>query len=80
MSIPKNICQTLLQPQSRPLGPNKTKMTQKLNQNQMSELNKTKKMKVARLHEMTPKHLSNPTPTQNSPLGPKKVKNDPKTK
>ena len=47
----------------------------------MSELKETKKMKVAQVHEYTPKTVvklySNP---KNCSLGPKKVKNDPKTK
>ena len=46
----------------------------------MSELKETKKMKVVQLHEY-PKTVvelySNP---KNSPLGPKKVKSDPKIK
>ena len=46
----------------------------------MSELKETKKMKVVQLYERTPKQFSNPTPTQNSLLGPQKVKNDPKIK
>ena len=54
-------------------------MTPKYSQNQMSELNETKKMKVVQLHVYTPKQLSNPKPTpKNSPLGRQKVKNDPK--
>ena len=40
----------------------------------MSELKETEKMKVVQVHEQTP-------PTQkNSPLGPQKVKKDPKIK
>ena len=38
-------------------------MTPKLIQNQMSELEETKKMKVAQLHDETSKQFSNPTPT-----------------
>ena len=38
-------------------------MTQKLSQNQMSELKETNKMKVVQLHELTPNQLLNPTPT-----------------
>ena len=38
-------------------------------------------MKVSQLHEYTPEQLSNQTPTKkNRPLGPQKVKNDPKIK
>ena len=55
-----------------------SKMTLKLNQNQMSELKEKKKRKVVQLHDFTPKQLSNPTPTpKNSPLGPQKVKKSP---
>ena len=47
----------------------------------MSELKETKKMKVVQLHKQTQKQLSNLTPTpKDSPLGHKKVKNDPKIK
>ena len=47
----------------------------------MSELKETKKMKVIQLHEWTPKRFLNPTLNQkNSPLGPQKVKNNPKIK
>ena len=38
-------------------------------------------MKVVQLYEYTLKQLSKPTPTpKNGPLGPQKVKNDPKIK
>ena len=38
-------------------------------------------MKGVQLYEYTPKQLLNPTPNQKkSPLGPQKVKNDPKIK
>ena len=38
-------------------------------------------MKVVQLHEQTPKQCLNSSPTpKNSPLGPQKVKNDPKIK
>ena len=38
-------------------------MTQKLSQNQMSELKETRKLKVVQLHEYTPNQLLNPAPT-----------------
>ena len=57
-------------------------MTPKLCQDQTSELKKTKKMKVVQLHELSrPKTVVEPYPNpRNSPLGPQKVKNDPKIK
>ena len=54
-------------------------MTQKLSQNQKSELKETKKMKVVQLYERTPKQLSNPTPTsKKGHQGLKKSKMTPK--
>ena len=62
-------------------GPKKSKRTQKLSQNQISELNEPQKIKVVQLHEQTTKQLSNPTPTpQTSPLGPNRDKKDSKIK
>ena len=56
-------------------------MTLKLSQNQMSELKETKKMKAVQLHNSDPKTVVEPySNPKNSPLGPKKVKNDPKIK
>ena len=56
-------------------------MTPKLGQNQMSELGETKKMKVVQLHNETSKQFFDPySNPKNSPLGPQKVKNDPKIK
>ena len=47
----------------------------------MSDLKKSLKMKAIQLHELTPKQFSNSTPSKrNSPLGPQKVKKDPKIK
>ena len=44
----------------------------------MSELKETKKMKVVKLNELTPKKLLNPTQAPKMPYqGPKKIKNDP---
>ena len=67
-------------PKISPLGPKKSKTTQKLSQNQMSESKETTKMKVVQLHEYTPKQLSNPTPTPKKPIGPQKINNYPKIK
>ena len=82
MSRPQNSFQTLPQPPKiAHQGPKKYKMTPKLSQNQRSELKETQKMKVIQLPEQTPKQFLNPFPDpKNSPLGPKKVKNDPKIK
>ena len=45
----------------------------------MSELKVTLKMKVVQLHEETPKQFLDHSPTPKiSPLGPPKVKNNPK--
>ena len=45
----------------------------------MSEFKETQKMKVVQLHEQIPKQCLDPSQNpKNSPLGPKKVKNDPK--
>ena len=50
-------------------------MTQKLSQNQISELKETQKMKVVQLHEQIPKQLSNPTLTPKpAHQGPKQTK------
>ena len=58
MSRPLKSFEPFPNPQNIQLGPKKvknepkkSKMTQKLNQNQMSELKETKKMKVVQLHE-----------------------------
>ena len=49
---PKTVFELFLNPKNIPLGPPKVKkMTQKLSQNQMSELKETKKMKVVQLYE-----------------------------
>jgi len=45
------------------LGPKNSKMTPKMSQNKMSELKKTKKMRVVQLHEWTQKQFWNSTPT-----------------
>ena len=60
-------------------GPKKSKMTPKSSQNQMSGLEQTKKLKVVKLHEQTPKQLSNPIPTLKKPIR-TKDQNDPKIK
>ena len=46
----------------------------------MSELKKSQKMKVAQLHEQIQKLYESYPESKNSPLGLKKVKNDPKIK
>ena len=47
----------------------------------MSELKVTQKMKVEQIHEQNPKQFLNPFQTPKiAPQGPKKVKNDPKSK
>ena len=38
-------------------------MTPKVSQNQMTELKETKKMKIAQLHDETPRQMSNSTST-----------------
>ena len=48
---PRKFSNPTLIPKSSPLGPQKTKMTTKLGQNQMSELKETQQMKVFKLHE-----------------------------
>ena len=55
-------------------------MTPKLSQNQMSELEETKKMKVVQLHNETSNSFYPYLNPKNSLLGPQKVKNDPKIK
>ena len=46
----------------------------------MSELKERKKIKVIQLHEQTPKHFWTLLHPNISPLGPQKVKKDPKIK
>ena len=46
----------------------------------MSVLEETKQMKVVQLHNESSKQFLNPNLPKNSPLGPQKVKNDPKIK
>ena len=55
-------------------------MTSKLGQNQKSELNELKKMKVVQLHEQTKKIVFNPTPAPRiAHCGPKKSKMTPRS-
>ena len=61
---PKTVFEPFPNPKNSQLGPKNSKMTPKSSQNKMSELKKTKKMKVVQLHKYTPRQLSNPTPTQ----------------
>ena len=74
---PRQLSNSTSTPKIDRWGPKKSKMTQKLSHYQMSETKETKKIKVVQLHEQTPKQVWNPIPT---PLGPQKVKNDPKIK
>ena len=60
-------------------GPKKKKMTPKLIQNQISELEETKKMKVVHLHNETSKQFLIPTSTPKiTHQGPKKSRTNPK--
>ena len=48
---PKTVCKPHIEHKNSPIEPQKVKTTPKLSQNQMSELNETKKMKIIALYE-----------------------------
>ena len=62
--VPKTVFENYPNLKNSPWGPQKSKMTQMLSQNQMSELRETKKKKIIKLHEYTKKQLLNPTQTR----------------
>ena len=54
MSRPQKSFKRYPKPQNNPLGPQKVKKGPKISQNQLSELEETKKMKVVQLRDETP--------------------------
>ena len=54
---PKQFFEPHIDHKNSPIGPQKVKTTPKLSQNQKSELNETKKIKVVALYELTPKQF-----------------------
>ena len=72
---PKKFLNPTMNPKKAHQGPKNTKMTPKLNKNQMSELKETLKMKVVQLHESTSKQFlilfQTPKIAQQGPINPK---------
>ena len=74
---PKTVVEPYLDPQTRPLGPKKTKMTKNFSQNKMSGYERNKENESCSTTWVDPKKAVDPySNTKASPLRPQKDKND----